>query len=318
MLANAVPPEMKDAPIDPKFRLSLAAQEVAKDLGIFTGAEELLDVEKQKGADSIDVMRVRQRLLETILIASFEIRSAESRIDDEITRANELRNVLEDRREKKIERNDVLNFVNGGTTSILTNAFADFPLGGGNVSPGLLHAAGAIGVLGGALEIGISTINLRLNRGDHLSAPAHPNLLAPVFGYQGDDARLPEGVWEYLTATRGGSLDKQDTRRNHLLQSWLHLGRLYSPSTTAGKHQIGLVTGMIDQYKEVTIDLLEDRALMLSDLRAAISQMDVEMLGNYSLGAYALNGRSVARELIFQEQSDRTVVDQSDLHFCSK
>lgn len=278
LIANVVPSKSPQTEIDPRLRLSLSAQEVAKDLGIFTGAEELLDAKRKAGADSLDVIRVRQRLLETILIASFEIRSAISRIDDEISRANELRNVMEDRREKKVQRNDVLNFVNSGTTGILSSALTDFPKGAGINSGGLLHAGGAVGVIGGALEIGISTISLKLNKGEHRSALAHPNMLAPLFGYVGSDAKLPDGVFEYLTDTVPGATNKLDTRQNRLLQAWLHLGRLYSPSTKTGQHQIGLVAGLIPQTNEVTIDLLEDRALMLSDLRAAVSQMDIEML----------------------------------------
>jgi hypothetical protein len=258
------------------MRLSSSGQEVAHDLGIFVDVENLLQAEKRSGKDSIEVLRLRQDLLETIIMSSFEIRSAISRIDDEISHSNEIRDLMDDKREKKVQQADVLTFVNSGAAAILSSAFSNFTRS--DTSAGLNHTAGAIGVIGGALEIGISTVSLKLNKGEHRSAPAHPNMLAPLFGYKGPDARFPQGVWEYLRDPKPGAIDSKETRQSHLLRSWVHLGRIYSSSSKQGQHQIGLVAGLIPQNKELTVDLLEDRGLMLSDLRAAIAQMDVEML----------------------------------------
>jgi hypothetical protein len=276
-LASAMPTPLTD--VGPGVRLSASAQEVAHDLGIFDAVEEMLSAERTNGQESVAVISHRQRLLETILTASFEIRSAISRIDDEISHANEIRDIMEDRREKKVQQANILAFVNSGTAAMLSTAFTNFPKGNVARSGGpLSDAAGVIGVAGGALEIGISTLSLKLAKGERSSGPAYPNMLAPLFGYKGSDARFPEGVWDYLTGPYPHSIAPKETRRSHLLSSWVHLGRLYSAKTKIGEHQIGLVTGLAPQNKEVTIDLLEDRALMLSDLRAAISQMDVEML----------------------------------------
>jgi hypothetical protein len=273
-LEEAMPP----FPQVPAFasKLSPSAQEVANDLGIFPSASQLLDAESRGGKNDVQVVAVRQQLLMKVLIASFEIRSAVSRIDDEISRANEFRDIMSDKRERKVEDSSVVNFMTGGTSGIVNNALTDF--GTGKQGGGLLYSGGVVGLVGGAAQIGISTISLKLNKGAHKSAPPQPNMLAPIFGYRGPETNFPPGVWEFLSDPYPGAASETETRQRHLIKQWIRLGRLKPLTTKEGQHQVGLLTGMIAQRKEVTIDLLEDRVLMLSDLRAAVSEMDVEML----------------------------------------
>ncbi|MGH9553716.1 MAG: hypothetical protein ACRD3W_30330, partial [Terriglobales bacterium] len=88
---------------------------------------------------------------------------------------------------------------------------------------------------------------------------------------------FPEGVWEYLNDPYPGS-KTGETRKDHLINQWIRLGRIYPPNTNAGRQQAALLTGAVPMRRQISIDLLQDRTLMLSDLRAAISQMDREML----------------------------------------
>ncbi|HEY9775492.1 MAG TPA: hypothetical protein V6C81_17120 [Planktothrix sp.] len=254
-------------------RLSAPAQEVAKDLDIVPSVQKLLDTEKGTGKDSLAALRLREQMLEEMVEADFEIRSAISHIDDDISATNELRDIMEDRREKRVQKANILNFVNTGTTGILATTMNTFPN-----EQSLSVPAGIIGSVGGALNIGISTYTLRLNQGDHLSHPAKPNMLSHIFGYEGPECFFPQGVWNYLNDPYPGTSSENETRRVHLIKLWERLSRINSLSTPAGKHRIGLLTGVIAQKKELTIDLLEDRALMLADLRAAVSNMDTEML----------------------------------------
>jgi hypothetical protein len=276
--SNSAPPVSITATAaknDPKTRLSAAAQEVARDLGILPAEQILVDTEEKFGANSVESLRVRQILLETVITASFEIRAAISRIDGEISRTNEIRNIMDERRSRRAQVADIVNFMNAGTGTILSAALTDFTKA---QTTSLLHAGGAIGAVSGALEIAISTFTLRLNKGEHRTEGSQPNMLAPIFGYQGSDARFPPGVWEYLVDPYPGASSESETRQRHLIRTWLKLGRVYSPTTKEGKRQIGLVTGLDAQPRESTIDLLDDRSLMLSDLRAMVSQMDTEML----------------------------------------
>lgn len=268
--------EMYGANIPLKQQLSPSAQEVAKDIGIFPKVDALLEAEHNFGKNNVDVLRLRSELLEIMVEASFEVRATNTRIDDEISSANELRSVMEERREKKVAKTDVVNFMNSGTVDILTSAFTSLSKSGGGGSS-LTPAGGTIGIVGGALQIGTSTLAAKLNKGAHLSSPAKPNMLAPLFGYDGPDARFPPGVWTYLNDPVPNS-NNTESRKNRLVRSWVHVGRLYDPNTRAGKHHIGIASGMLPQNHEITIDLLQDRALMLSDLRATVSKIDIEML----------------------------------------
>jgi hypothetical protein len=254
-------------------RLSPSAQEVAKDLGILPSVEKLLQSEAQSGKETLETLRLRQQLTEDIVEASFEIRSALSRIDSEVATANEERDLLEDKRQKRVEKSNVINFMNSGATDILATSMTNFPHSNGFGVP-----AGIIGVVGGSLQIGISTYTLRLNQGDHLSRPAHANSLAPVFGYTGSECQFPTGVWNYLNDPEPGIVNAGETRRTHLVKQWRKLHKFDDPSSKQGVLQIGLITGTIPEHKTLTIDVLDDRALMFADLRAAISQMDTDML----------------------------------------
>jgi hypothetical protein len=255
--------------------LSPPAVEVAKDLNLLPAVQELLDAEKSEGKDSLQALRVREKLVESVLMASLEIRSSTSRIDAEISSTNETRDILADSRERKGQNADIVNFMSGGTTTILTNALTEFTQ---NPSKGGVVGGGAAGVLGGALQIGISAISVKINRGERRSSGIKPNMLAPLFGYTGADTQFNEGVWAFLNDPYPLATNPQQTRREHLVHQWMRIGRIAPLSTPRGQRQIGLLTGMIPQDRAITIDLLEDRALMLSDLRAAISQMDIEML----------------------------------------
>jgi len=253
--------------------LSPAANEVAKDLDLLPDVQELLDAENTSGKDSLEALRVREKLVESVLTGSLEIRSAISRIDAEISSTNELRDVMSDKRESRTQTSDVVNFMSAGTTTIINNALTEFATG-----RGLQTGGGAVGVVGGALQIGISTISLRLNKGEHRSAPIKPNMLAPLFGYAGPEAKFNEGVWSYLNDIYPQAVNSGETRRRHLVNQWMRIGRIAPLNTKQGQQQVAVLIGLVPQRKAITIDLLEDRALMLSDLRAAISQMDIEML----------------------------------------
>jgi len=249
--------------------------EVAKDLNLIASVQELLDAEKTEGKDSLQALRVREKLVESVLMASLEIRSATSRIDAEISSTNEVRDVMADARERRTQYSDIVNFMSAGSTTIVNNALTEFTT---NPSTGGVVGGGIVGVLGGALQIGISTITLKMNKGEHRSSGIRPNMLAPVFGYSGPEAQFNEGVWSFLNDPEPTSTSPTETRRHHLVNQWMHIGRIAPLSSAKGKRQVGLLTGLIPQDRTITIDLLEDRALMLSDLRATISQMDIQML----------------------------------------
>jgi len=253
--------------------LAEAAYEVASDLGILPALEQLEAAEKAESRETLHIIRLKQDTLEVILTASFEIRSALSRIERELAQTNELLSNMQERRERSVQKSEIANFMQSGTTEVLSTALADFT---GRSGP--LSIAGAIlGAIGGSGEIGISSYSLKLNQGPKRSRPASPNMLSQLFGYTTESTRFPPGVWSYLNDVNPNT-PGPGTRRANLIKEWVRLRRIHSPDTPEGKREIALLTGQIPQTRTVTLDLLQDRALMLSDLEAAVSQMDQEML----------------------------------------
>jgi hypothetical protein len=256
-----------------KQGLSPSAAEVAKDLGLLPLFKIVEDTETAKGTDSFEAFRLRQRLLERLLIVSFEIRASLAKIDYNITQTAELHSLMEEKREHKVQASEIANFLQSGTTEIISTSMADFKRDGKLSVPGAI-----VGVLGGSMEIGLSTYSAKLNKGGHLSAPAKPNMLAHLFGYSDEFTKFSTGVWNYLNDPRRGSRVVNETRKSYLIAQWIKFGHLPAGKSPESSHRVKLLAGVIPANKEVTIDLLEDRALMLADLRSVVSQMDQDML----------------------------------------
>lgn len=256
-----------------KFILSASANEVAIDLNILPSVKDMQEAQNKFGRDSNEALHLRQNLLENLITASFEVRSVMSRIDDNISRTNELRSVMEEKRQRRVQYADVANFLQSGATEVISSSMV---FNGGRAGAPLVVPAAVLAVLGGVLEIGISSYSVHLEKGDHRSSPPDPNMLAPIFGFDTPDTRLPHGVELFMDDPHPQS-HTGETRREHLIHQWVRLGRISPVTSRSGKQQVSLLAGVRPLEKQLTIDLLQDRALMLSDLRAAVGQMDREM-----------------------------------------
>jgi hypothetical protein len=60
------------------------------------------------------------------------------------------------------------------------------------------------------------------------------------------------------------------TRRERLIKQWTDTGRLEPGATPKAQHKIELLTSSASDQRPLTIDLLNDRAAMLADLRATV------------------------------------------------
>lgn len=249
--------------------LSPQAQEVARDLGITGDIEKLLEAMDNAPDEkpTLETLDLRSRLLEKILISEFEIRNVLSKIDQEATFINELRDVLEDSRETRVQKNAVANFMITGSFEILAAALE---LGGeGMRVPATLNA-----MLGNIAQVGISAASLRLVRGERVTDPVG-DMLIPVLTGHPDPRYYPESIWEYVTDPNvpGGP-----TRVQQLIDRWVRLKKVEVVSTKSGTTTIRVRTAPKRRTNTNTIASLEDRALMLADVRALISQMDGPLL----------------------------------------
>ncbi len=258
-------------------RMSVGAQEVARDLDIvdFLGEYEhfqALAISEPSILRKPDCIALKQQLLESLLRAIVEIQVVEGDLDEDITRFNELRSFLEDRRERAVRRNNITNFLTNGATQIISSAFQISP----NLYPNV--AGNTVGVVGGGAITGLSAYAVKQAQGERRSLSPHPNMLAVVFELPGQEkVSCPLFVADFLNDSPPGSFSK-DSRRQILIKRWVQVRRIEDPSTEDAKRRIKLLAGTIPQLNNVNIDLLDDRTAMLADVRATIVQASKYLL----------------------------------------
>jgi hypothetical protein len=262
--------------------LSPAAKEVSKDIGVSSYIAEILDMREKFATPSAkrhdpQFLYVKQEMTEILLTTFLETRDLVADIDDEMSRSEELRNLLASRRDKAIRLNNITNFVSGGALAMVASGIQ---VGGGNA---ISNAGNVMEVGAGALATGISSYALKQSSGEKRSSGASPNLLAKLFDLPVTkdkdipDKEIPSSIWKYLNDPVPGGKDGL-TRRDFLIQRWVQLGRIPPPKSKAGQRRVALIAGAVPQVHQVTIELLEDRAAMLNDMRAAVGEMSRELL----------------------------------------
>src|SRR5262249_22759431 len=82
----------------------------------------------------------------------------------------------------------------------------------------------------------------------------------------------PAEIWAYLNAappTEPGDA----TRRERLIKQWADSGRIETGDTKKAHHKIELLTSGVSEQRPLAIDLLNDRAAMLADVRVRVALM---------------------------------------------
>ena len=100
-----------------------------------------------------------------------------------------------------------------------------------------------------------------------------PNMLAKIFDRKAEfHSGYPQEVWDYLNAIPPTE-NVRETRRAQLLKAWTATGRIDTGNAPKVQEKIELLTSGVSRKKRLTIYLLNDRAAMLSDVRAKVSLM---------------------------------------------
>lgn len=258
------PPE---ASITQLPKLSPGAQEVATEIGVTPLIERLYRLpERDRGVGgtmSLEALSLRQEITEVVLGSSLDVDGVIAEIDSELAQMSAIRAELEARRDHAIGLNAIANIVTSGATGLVGTAlqFKNSTTNLGNV----------IGVAGAGISTVLSIIGLRQQRGGHRALGVAPNLLAKLFDKKPEfHSDYPEEVWTYLNAVPPAEPGKE-TRRASLIKHWTELGRIEPIETPKGQRRIELLTTSISQQRSLTIDLLDDRGAMLTDVRAQVS-----------------------------------------------
>jgi hypothetical protein len=218
----------------------------------------------------VEVINLRQRLDYRLTVISFEIETVLSEIDKEDTRADELKYLLENRRDRAMKLNALANLVGGGGLGVIGSS-----LGIGNNTIGNI-----VQTTGSSVEAGLAGASIRAQRDTGTTLhhhSAHQNMLAMIFGFTpNEENTFPESVWNYLNESESPGSNR--TRKEALIRTWVELGRIPPLSQPAGKREVALIAGNVKETHDLTISILADRSAMLSDLRAEVAKMNKSLL----------------------------------------
>lgn len=215
------------------------------------------------GANSNDrwqLLWLHQRISERVAAASLQVDATIAQIDNEIARANEVRGYLADRRDRTVNRANLLGVIVGGGLGATSSAM--------QFSSTLNKPSSAVGVGAGVFSAGFGLLGIRAQQGKTMQFDFDSNMLAEFFDRPTlPDSRYPATIWTFLNQPPlSGATDL--TRKQLLLQSWVQVKRIDS---LASQDKIDRVTSQPSELLKLSIDDLEDRAAMLQDVRARIS-----------------------------------------------
>lgn len=245
--------------------LSAGAGQIADIIGIngdLEALKQLQGIDQSNVEGQLRRLNIRQTMMEDLLTQSFEIRGVLSELDQEMAEADDLRAYLERRRDKSIRLNTIANFISGGVTGIVSGS-----LDWANVNR---LAPITIDTGEGVIQTAIAMYALKQQNGEKRLMEGMPNKLAKVLGLT-PATDYPENVWKYLT-TPAPNHDK--SRKDVLVEHWTKSGMIERAKMRGRKDHLNHLAGN-SQKIIISIDLLDARSAMLSDLKACISEMDV-------------------------------------------
>jgi hypothetical protein len=214
-------------------------------------------------SDLSKITPLRQIISEKVLAASLQVDATIAQIENEIAQSNEVRGYLSDRRDKAVNRANLLSIVVGGTLGATSDGL-QLPSGGNK-------ASSLVGIAAGVLSSSLAISGIRAQKGGTRLFDFNSNMLAELFNRPAlGDSRYDPIVWSFLNDVAANE-EEGLTRKERLIQNWITLKRTDPPSTTAGKNKIDRVSSQPSDKLPLTIDDLEDRSAMLEDVRAKIS-----------------------------------------------
>ena len=237
----------------------MPADQTADLLGVLTSVHRL-----QGRAPAIvnpyETLALRQDILLRVTTASLQLDATMGEIDAEIAETRELQNFLAARRQRNI---DLLNLASIGIGGSVGSASAALGL------TTHTRASGVLGVIAGSSTSALSVIGLGLRGSGHGELDVPSNMLARLFDLPGD----PNNIYPPVVAhfMQGSAPGDDLPRSQRLVQTWVKLGRIPLPESSAGKAKISRLASRPGDHVSLSIADLDDRQSMLYDFRARLS-----------------------------------------------
>lgn len=253
-----------------KVTLSPGAKEVSQLIGVTALLERLTVVrsaepQSQKNLPRLEELWIRQGITEAVLACSLEVDGVLAEIDAETAQINDIRGYLELRRDRIVGVNTLANIISSGGMGIVSSLL--------QMKQNTARWGNGVGATSGGASMVLSLVGIRQQRGGQRTLGEAPNMLAQVLNRKPEfHSSYPEEVWMYLNSVPPSTSDGE-TRRQRLIRDWTELGRILKSDSPKEQQRIELLTSSISSRKELTIDLLADRAAMLQDVRSRVAIM---------------------------------------------
>src|SRR5580693_2511015 len=139
-------------------------------------------------SDPSKITPLRQIIIERVLAASLEVDATIAQTDNEIAQSNEVRGYLSDRRDKAVNRANLLSIVSGGALGA-TSAGLQLPSGENT-------ASSVVGIAGSVLSSSLAISGIRAQKGGTRLFDFGSNMLAELFDRPAlGDSRYDPIVW---------------------------------------------------------------------------------------------------------------------------
>ncbi len=243
---------------------SAEAREIAELAEITPVLEQLESLQKSATANESssnrieraqEIIYLRGQLNALIQAGNLQINATRGRLESAIAQARELRAYIAERRNRITRRTNTINLISGGITKIV----------GYSVALGNLTAipTNTLEVFDGGVQSALSALALREQQQENKLEHGMPPILESFLNNTRGPHLLAPGVWMYLNHP---PLDNKTTksRRQLLIESWEKSGILRD-ANTPNTHS--------KTKPSMSIDLLDERIAMLSDLESAVSEM---------------------------------------------
>src|SRR5271168_2788302 len=163
-------------------------------------------------SDPSKITPLRQIIIGKVLAASLEVDATIAQIDNEIAQSNEIRGYLSDKRDKSVNRANLLSIVSGGSLGA-TSAGLQLPSGENK-------ASSLVGIAAGVLSSTLAISGIRAQKGGTRLFDFSSNMLAELFDRPAlGDSRYDPIVWSFLNDVAPTDEDGL-TRKERLLQTW--------------------------------------------------------------------------------------------------
>ena len=227
-----------------------------------------LQTRRTTGAEpTMEEVTVRQGILESVQVCTLQVDAVIAEIANEQSEISSLRTILQNRRDRKVNRLTTSALLVGSGLGAGASA-TQFT----GLSSTTQNVGDAIAVGSGAATIVLSVLASRAQNGPVGRVESTPDMLAPLLGGTSVlKTYYPPAVLQYLQSVPPGEDPGRGTRLEQLMALWNDTGRLSLTDSAEKTRKISALTASGNSDAKVSIGDLTDRLAMLGDVRGRVS-----------------------------------------------